>query len=87
MHAIVWAENGKVGLCTCDARYISYPGYDADGGPSQMYIQDMGSARGTWINEKRLSAEAETSHPCELKTNDVLVCALPRVIEIRFAPF
>ncbi|KAJ7198857.1 hypothetical protein GGX14DRAFT_373598, partial [Mycena pura] len=38
----------------------------------RIYIQDVKSSNGTFINGERLSAEGCESEPCELKTEDIL---------------
>ena len=39
----------------------------------QIYIKDVKSSNGTFINSERLSAEGAESDPFELKTDDIVV--------------
>ena len=43
-----------------------------DGG--KIFIKDVKSSNGTFINGERLSAEGVESDPYELKTDDIVVC-------------
>lgn len=40
----------------------------------KIFIKDVKSSNGTFINSERLSAEGVESDPFELKTDDVVVC-------------
>lgn len=47
--------------------------------PGQIFIKDVNSANGTFINGERLSQEGIESEPFELKTDDILVSDHPDV--------
>jgi pSer/pThr/pTyr-binding forkhead associated (FHA) protein len=40
----------------------------------QIFIKDVKSSNGTFINGDRLSPESMESEPCELKSDDIVVC-------------
>ena len=40
----------------------------------EIFIKDVKSSNGTFINQERLSPEGLESDPFELKTDDVVVC-------------
>jgi hypothetical protein len=40
----------------------------------QIYIKDVKSSNGTFINGERLSSEGHESEPFELKSDDIVVC-------------
>ena len=40
----------------------------------QIYIKDVKSSNGTFINGDRLSSEGHESEPFELKSDDIVVC-------------
>lgn len=40
---------------------------------SEMYIRDVKSSNGTFVNSERLSAEGVESEPYELKSEDLVV--------------
>lgn len=40
-----------------------------------VFIRDIQSSNGTFLNGRRLSAEGQVSEPVVLQTGDVLVCA------------
>src|SRR6266849_1776017 len=42
-----------------------------------IYIKDVKSSNGTFINGERLSPEGAESEPFELKTSDIVVCLVP----------
>ncbi len=52
------------------------------GGPApehsdvQIYIKDLKSSNGTFINNERLSPEGMESEPFEVKSEDILVSAV-----------
>ncbi|KAF8140769.1 SMAD/FHA domain-containing protein, partial [Mycena galopus ATCC 62051] len=39
---------------------------------NKIFIRDIQSANGTYVNGRRLSPESQDSYPYELKTNDIL---------------
>ena len=41
--------------------------------PAQIYIKDVKSSNGTFINGERLSPESVESEPFELKSDDIVV--------------
>ena len=45
----------------------------------KIFIKDVKSSNGTFINGSRLSNEGVESEPFELKTEDVVVCTPPTV--------
>ena len=49
----------------------SFGGPETD--PPQIYIKDVKSSNGTFINGERLSGEAVESEPYELKSDDIVV--------------
>lgn len=67
-HAEVWEENGKVHssdlIIFCSHLFSS----------SQIFIKDVKSSNGTFINGERLSPEGVESDPFELKNDDIVVC-------------
>lgn len=71
-HAEVWEENGKVSTFSfslsfrCSYLFIS-----------KIYIKDVRSSNGTFINGERLSSEGQESEPFELKSDDIVVCTQP----------
>ena len=75
-HAEVWEEGGKVSL------EGAWHDYDTGAQAStQIYIKDVKSSNGTFINGARLSQEGVESPPFELNTDDIVVssgrCAVP----------
>lgn len=42
--------------------------------PLQIFIKDVKSSNGTFINGERLSPEGVESEPFELKNDDIVVC-------------
>lgn len=46
----------------------------------QIYIKDLRSSNGTFVNGDRLSPEGVESEPWELKNEDVVVRARPREV-------
>ncbi|KAB5592829.1 cell cycle arrest in response to pheromone-like protein [Ceratobasidium theobromae] len=62
-HAEVWEEGGKV-------RFSFF--FLALANPHQIYIKDVKSSNGTFINGDRLSAESVESEPYELKSEDIV---------------
>ena len=77
MHAEVWSEDGKV-RPACGAwseRGVSRSASDdVLGRPApQIFIKDVKSSNGTFINGQRLSLEAAESDIFELHTEDVVV--------------
>ena len=44
---------------------------------TQIYIKDVKSSNGTFINGERLSPEGLESEPYELKTDDIVVRSSP----------
>jgi len=40
----------------------------------KIYIKDVRSSNGTFINGERLSSEGQESEPFELKSDDIVVC-------------
>jgi len=65
-HAEVWEQDGKV-----------FPnsslGVHEDNLALQIYIKDVKSSNGTFINGERLSGEGLESEPFELKSDDIVV--------------
>ena len=45
--------------------------------PAKIYIKDVKSSNGTFINGERLSPEGLESEPYELKTDDIVVRLFP----------
>ena len=43
--------------------------------PGQIFIKDVKSSNGTFINGERLSSEGHESEPFELKSDDIVVCS------------
>jgi pSer/pThr/pTyr-binding forkhead associated (FHA) protein len=67
-HAEVWEESGKVGSThSLPVQILTN---------SQIFIKDVKSSNGTFINGERLSAEGLESDPFELKSEDIVVGAL-----------
>lgn len=60
-HAEIWEQNGKV-------RDMMAPADEA-----KIYIKDVKSSNGTFINGVRLSPEGVESDPYELKSEDMVV--------------
>lgn len=65
-HAEVWEDNGKVSLF-----YLSFS--LSHSLSSQIFIKDVKSSNGTFINGERLSPEGVESEPFELKNDDIVV--------------
>lgn len=47
----------------------------------EVYIKDIKSSNGTFINGDRLSPEGIESEPCELKSEDLVVCLCPDLLD------
>jgi hypothetical protein len=58
----------------------------ADGDP-QIFIKDVKSSNGTFINSERLSPEGLESDPYELKTDDIVVRIQPLITFFSCSPF
>lgn len=76
-HAEVWEENGKVrrpvlffALCIVASCRECHSTVHV---LRQIYIKDVKSSNGTFINGERLSPEGAESDPFELKTDDIVV--------------
>ena len=74
-HAEVWEQDGKV----IPNLPLLSPSLHEDNFAPQIYIKDVKSSNGTFINGERLSGEGLESEPFELKSEDVVVS--------RFHPF
>jgi len=67
-HAEVWEQDGKV---IPNLMLLSW-GHE-DNPALQIYIKDVKSSNGTFINGERLSGEGLESEPFELKSDDIVV--------------
>ena len=56
---------------------LSFPALPSTSSLFKIYIKDVKSSNGTFINGERLSAEGAESEPFELKTSDIVVCRHP----------
>jgi len=71
-HAEFWYEDGKVGPgASPSALMTSYLFVYL----CQIFLQDIGSFNGTYVNGVRLSEAAAVSKPTELRSSDVVVCS------------
>jgi pSer/pThr/pTyr-binding forkhead associated (FHA) protein len=68
-HAEVWEEGGKVHIPTL----LAGGGTLSDLFIVQIFIKDVKSSNGTFINGERLSPEGIESEPYELKSDDIVV--------------
>lgn len=50
----------------------------------QIYIKDVKSSNGTFINGERLSGEAVESEPWEMKSDDIVVCTFTFSFSLTF---
>ncbi|ORZ00959.1 SMAD/FHA domain-containing protein [Syncephalastrum racemosum] len=55
-----------------DAKVLSRTHAELWGDKGKIYLKDVKSSNGTFLNGRRLSAEGEESPPAELKTGDVI---------------
>jgi len=67
-HAEVWEEAHKV-LQLFSLSFSSHS--------FQIFIRDIKSSNGTFINGERLSPEGVESDPYPLKSDDIVVCLFP----------
>ena len=68
-HAEVWEQDGKViANLPCPLVWVH-----EDNPALQIYIKDVKSSNGTFINGERLSGEGLESEPFELKSDDIVV--------------
>jgi pSer/pThr/pTyr-binding forkhead associated (FHA) protein len=68
-HAEIWEDSGKVRLI------LYFSGQrPTDVAFRKIYIKDVKSSNGTFINGERLSPEGVESDPFELKNDDIVVC-------------
>jgi len=67
-HAEVWEDAHKVELFF----FFFFSSHS-----SQIYIRDIKSSNGTFINGERLSPEGVESDPYPLKSDDIVVCLFP----------
>jgi hypothetical protein len=72
MHAEVWCEDDKVRRCSSD-QVVSLITADLDLPSSQVFIKDVKSSNGTFINGDRLSPESTDSDIFELHSDDTVV--------------
>ena len=69
-HAEVWEQDGKV---IANFLLLSPRLGTRDNLVLQIYIKDVGSSNGTFINGERLSGQGLESRPFELKSDDIVV--------------
>jgi hypothetical protein len=78
MHAEVWSEDSKVmGENLDETKVLTGPRLSVG---SQVFIKDVKSSNGTFINGERLSAESAESDVFELHNEDVVVRLKPVVV-------
>jgi pSer/pThr/pTyr-binding forkhead associated (FHA) protein len=69
-HAEVWEEGSKV-VFLYSVRFLVVFSHTL-----KIFIKDVKSSNGTFINGERLSPEGLESDPYELKSDDIVVCSL-----------
>lgn len=76
-HAEVWQEGNKV------RRHGMLIPLNIFKRCFKIFVRDTQSANGTFVNGRRLSPEGQDSYPYELKTNDILVCTVSTLLQLR----